>query len=100
MTRHITRRRFILAAAVFFGLLVVWQLFLRAPVKPELVTAQVRMGDIEEVVLATGVLEPLELVRVGAQASGRVEHLAVKIGDNVEAGQLVAELDPQTRRNA
>lgn len=100
MTRHITRRRFILAAAVFFGLLVVWQLFLRAPAKPELVTAQVRMGDIEEVVLATGVLEPLELVRVGAQASGRVERLAVKIGDIVEAGQLVAEIDPQTRRNA
>jgi macrolide-specific efflux system membrane fusion protein len=99
MTRHITRKRFILAAATLVGLLVVWLLFLRPPAKPELVTAQARTGDIEEVVLATGVLEPLELVRVGAQASGRIEHLAVKIGDIVEAGQLVAEIDSQTRRN-
>lgn len=49
--------------------------------------------------LATGVLEPFELVRVGAQASGRVERLAVEIGDIVKADQLVAEIDPQTRRN-
>ncbi|MET3648906.1 efflux RND transporter periplasmic adaptor subunit [Phyllobacterium ifriqiyense] len=99
MTRHITRKRFILAAATVVGLLVVWHLFLRPPARPELVTAQARTGDIEEVVLATGVLEPLELVRVGAQATGRVERLAVKIGDIVEAGQLVAEIDSQTRHN-
>lgn len=99
MTRHITRKRLILAAVTLVGLLVVWLMFLRPPAKPELVTAQARTGDIEEVVLATGVLEPLELVRVGAQASGRIEHLAVKIGDTVEAGQLVAEIDSQTRRN-
>ncbi|TKT69523.1 efflux RND transporter periplasmic adaptor subunit [Aquamicrobium sp. LC103] len=99
MTRYITRKRLALAAATLVGLLVVWFLFLRPPAKPELVTAQARTGDIEEVVLATGVLEPLELVRVGAQASGRVERLAVKIGDVVEAGQLVAEIDSQTQRN-
>ncbi|MFK3850169.1 efflux RND transporter periplasmic adaptor subunit [Agrobacterium pusense] len=99
MTRNITRKRLILSAVTLVGLLGVWLLFLRSPAKPELVTAQVRTGDIEEVVLATGVLEPLELVRVGAQASGRIEHLAVKIGDIVEAGQLVAEIDSQTRRN-
>ncbi|MES5048172.1 efflux RND transporter periplasmic adaptor subunit [Rhizobium nepotum] len=99
MTRHITRKRFILAAATLVGLLGVWLLFLRPPAKLELVIAQARTGDIEEVVLATGVLEPLELVRVGAQASGRIEHLAVKIGDIVKAGQLVAEIDSQTRRN-
>ncbi|MGV1956871.1 efflux RND transporter periplasmic adaptor subunit [Agrobacterium sp. 22-214-1] len=99
MTRHITRKRLILGAATLVGLLGVWLLFLRPPAKLELVTAQARTGDIEEVVLAIGVLEPLELVRVGAQASGRIEHLAVKIGDIVEAGQLVAEIDSQTRRN-
>jgi macrolide-specific efflux system membrane fusion protein len=99
MTRYITRKRLILAAAALVGTLAVWFLFLRPPEKPELVTTQARTGDIEEVVLATGVLEPLELVRVGAQASGRVEHLAVKIGDVVEVGQLVAEIDSQTQRN-
>lgn len=99
MTRHLTSKRLILLAATIVGLLMVWHLFLRPPEKPELVTAQARAGEIEEVVLATGVLEPFELVRVGAQASGRVERLAVEIGDVVKAGQLVAEIDPQTRRN-
>ncbi|MCX8279239.1 efflux RND transporter periplasmic adaptor subunit [Phyllobacterium sp. 0TCS1.6C] len=99
MTRHITRKRLILAAATLVGLLIVWFLLLRPPAKPELVTSQARTGDIEEVVLATGILEPLELVRVGAQASGRIERLAVRIGDVVEAGQLVAEIDSQTQRN-
>lgn len=60
MTRHITRKRLILAAATLVGLLGVGLLFLRPPAKLELVTAQARMGDLEEVVLATGVLEPLE----------------------------------------
>jgi macrolide-specific efflux system membrane fusion protein len=99
MTRHITRKRLILAAATVVGLLVVWNLFLGPPAKPGLVTTRARTADIEEVVLAAGVLEPLELVRVGAQASGRIEHLAVKIGDIVAVGQLVAEIDSQTRRN-
>lgn len=99
MTRHITRKRLILTVATLVGLLVIWLLFVWPPAKLELVTTHTRKGDIEEVVLATGVLEPLELVRVGAQASGRVERLAVKIGDIVEAGQLVAEIDSQTRRN-
>ena len=99
MKRLITRKRLMLAAVVAVGLLAVWFLFLRPPAEPELVTAQARTGDIEEVVLATGILEPLELVRVGAQASGRVERLAVEVGDVVQVGQLVAEIDSQTQRN-
>lgn len=100
MKRLITRKRLMIAAAVLVGLLVAWFLFLRPAPKPELVTAQARTGDLEEVVLATGVLEPLELVRVGAQASGRVERLAVEIGDVVQVGQLIAEIDSQNQRNS
>ena len=100
MKRLITRKRLLIAAAAVVGLLAVWFLFLRPAPRPELVTAQVRTGDLEEVVLATGVLEPLELVRVGAQASGRVERLAVQIGDVVQAGQLIAEIDSQNQRNS
>ena len=41
--------------------------------KPQMVTATVGRGDIEQTVLATGVLEPAKLVSVGAQASGQVK---------------------------
>jgi macrolide-specific efflux system membrane fusion protein len=62
-------------------------------------TAAVTRGDIEETVLANGVLEAKELVSVGAQVSGQIQKLAVELGDRVEKGQLIAEIDPLTRQN-
>lgn len=100
MKRLITRKRLVWAVLGIGALALVGFLFLGPPPKPELVTAKARQGPIEEVVLATGVLEPQELVRVGAQASGRVERLAVEVGDRVQAGQLIAEIDSQTQRNS
>ncbi|MDZ4372877.1 MAG: efflux RND transporter periplasmic adaptor subunit [Phenylobacterium sp.] len=71
------------------------------PAKPEAryATAPARMGDLEQTVLASGVLEPLELVSVGAQVSGRIEELAVDVGDVVQAGQLIAQIDNMTQQN-
>ncbi|MFA7440545.1 MAG: efflux RND transporter periplasmic adaptor subunit [Sphingomonadaceae bacterium] len=80
--------------------LLVWQLFLREPESPQFVTAPVVRGDVEKTVVATGMLEPVEMVSVGAQASGRVEKLHVALGDRVEAGELIAEIDSQTQSNA
>lgn len=57
----------------------------------------VRVGrrDIESVVTATGVIKPMigAEVRVGSRVSGVVHKLFVRIGDAVEKGQLLAELD-------
>ncbi|MGR8930043.1 MAG: efflux RND transporter periplasmic adaptor subunit [Gammaproteobacteria bacterium] len=52
-------------------------------------------GDIEENVTAQGKLEPKEYVDVGAQVTGQLQKLYVDIGDNVTAGQLLAEIDPR-----
>jgi membrane fusion protein, multidrug efflux system len=40
-----------------------------------------------------GVVEPVKQSTVAAQASGRISHLAVKAGDRVRAGQLLATID-------
>jgi RND family efflux transporter MFP subunit len=58
-------------------------------------TATVRMGSIDETVLATGVIRPVTgaEVNVGSRISGTVVSLPVAIGDRVEIGQLLAELD-------
>ena len=64
-----------------------WTMFGSGSKKPEIVTAAVTRGDIEQTVLATGMLEPAKLVSVGAQASGQVKKLYVELGDTVKAGR-------------
>lgn len=52
------------------------------------------IGDIEKVVLVTGVLKPAVQVNVGAQVNGQLRKLYVRQGDKVKKGQLLAEIDP------
>lgn len=63
------------------------------------VTAPVTIADIEQTVIATGTLEALNLVSVGAQVSGRVVALKVQVGDVVSSGQLIAEIDSLPQQN-
>jgi macrolide-specific efflux system membrane fusion protein len=57
-------------------------------------TAAVTRGDVENTVLAAGIVQPIRYVDVGAQTSGKLKSLKVKRGDKVESGQLLAEIDP------
>lgn len=63
------------------------------------VTAPVKRGDIEETVLASGTLKPIKMVAVGAQVSGRVISLKVRVGNTVKQGDLIAQIDPITKQN-
>lgn len=56
--------------------------------------ATVQRGDIEDVVTATGTLQPREYVDVGAQVSGQLKKIHVVVGSQVKAGDLLAEIDP------
>jgi macrolide-specific efflux system membrane fusion protein len=97
------RRRWLvpaLVAGAFVLALAVWALFLRPQPGPQWITAAVVRGDVEKTVVATGQLDPVELVGVGAQASGRVERLHVALGDRVRQGALIAEIDSQPQTNA
>ncbi len=55
--------------------------------------ATVEYGDVENTIAATGSVRPTETVEVGAQVSGQLEALHVEDGDNVEEGELLAEID-------
>jgi len=61
---------------------------------PERSFAAVQRGDIEDLVAATGILQPRDYVEVGAQVSGQLRRIHVEVGDAVEAGDLLAEIDP------
>lgn len=62
--------------------------------------SSVTRETVEETVLATGILKPKNLVAVGAQASGRITALHVVLGQEVKAGDLVAEIDSVSQENA
>lgn len=58
-------------------------------------TVTVKRKDIGSSILATGTVKPVigAEVKVGARISGRVEHLYANIGDRVEKGQVIAEIE-------
>ncbi|WP_207461863.1 efflux RND transporter periplasmic adaptor subunit [Azospirillum sp. SYSU D00513] len=57
-------------------------------------THTVAVGSVEDTVSAVGTLQALNYVDVGTQVSGQLRTILVKIGDTVEKGQLLAQLDP------
>jgi len=63
------------------------------------ITAPVAKGDIAHTVLASGSLQPLKSVKVGAQVSGEISALYVQIGDQLKQGDPVAEIDASTQQN-
>ena len=50
-------------------------------------------GDVTQSISANGTLNPVTLVNVGTQVSGRVSKLYVDFNDEVEEGQVLLELD-------
>lgn len=78
--------------------LVVWLAWPSKRVEPVL-TATVTRQDVEQTVLASGVLQAIEQVDVGAQVSGQVTYLAVEAGQHVKQGELLAEIDPLIAQN-
>ncbi|MDF2043822.1 MULTISPECIES: efflux RND transporter periplasmic adaptor subunit [unclassified Pantoea] len=66
----------------------------------EYVTVKVRVGNIMNSVLATGHIDAIRRVDVGAQASGQVKSLYVKQGDYVVKGKMIASIDDVPQRNA
>jgi membrane fusion protein, macrolide-specific efflux system len=67
--------------------------------EPVLRTAVVERGDIDVTVLAAGAIEAKQLVSVGARVSGQIETLAVTLGQEVKAGDVIAQIDRQEQEN-
>jgi macrolide-specific efflux system membrane fusion protein len=85
-----------LALAIAAGGWWAWKAWGGGATKPdELIFATVQRGDIEDLVGATGSLQPRDYVDVGAQVSGQLKKLHVEVGTEVKEGQLLAEIDAE-----
>ena len=70
----------------------------QAAVEPP--TVAVERGDVEQTVLASGALQANAVTSVGAEVSGTIQTLSVKLGDVVNKGDAIAEIDSVNQQNA
>lgn len=92
-------KRFVWLLVVVVLAAVVWSLFFKPKDQMNFVTDDVRRSDIMQTVNATGEIAAAQLVDVGAQASGQIKKLYVKLGQQVKKGDLIADIDSTTQLN-
>ena len=68
--------------------------YLKERNKPNYRFAEVVQGEIVSVVNATGTVQPVLSVQVGAFVSGPIDELDAEFNDVVTKGQLLAKIDP------
>ena len=93
------KKSYWIAGVVFFVLLAggTWRWVQRADDG----AVQYRMGKIERgslqaTVAASGTVNPVSQVSVGTQVSGQIRDVLVDFNSEVKAGQLLAQIDPET----
>jgi len=75
------------------GLLAFWKWQSVAP-PVNYITGTINRGTLEDSVTASGSLQASEYVDIGAQVSGVLKKINVKLGQEVKKGDLLAQIDP------
>ena len=76
-----------------------WRFFFyKEPVTYALTTSPITRGDITSTVTATGELNAINVVDIGSQVSGKIVEIYVDYNSSVQAGQLLAVIDPATQK--
>jgi HlyD family secretion protein len=88
LTASIERVRIALSALVMSGSTVYGDKTDRS-----YITAPIKWASIDKVVKATGTVNPIVMVEVGSELSGKVSQVLVTFNDPVQAGQVIARID-------
>ena len=62
--------------------------------------ATIQIRDIVVAVQAAGIIEPVTTVELKSKASGEILDISAETGDEVEAGELLVQIDKRTPRNS
>lgn len=87
------------AAAVLVALLAAgawWWTQQSGTGRVEYRTAAITRGNLQATVAASGAVSPVAQVSVGTQVSGQIRDVLVDFNSEVKAGQLIAQIDPET----
>jgi len=70
-----------------------YQQYYAADPPPNFRTVSVKRGDLDATISATGIVQPEEVVDVGAQVAGKITKLPVDYGSTVKDGTVLANID-------
>lgn len=86
----------LVTGVIAVSVLYLWQDDAVSPAQADIKTTKVSRETLTREVIATGVIRPVvgAEINVGSRVSGIVESLPVKVGDRVDAGELLALIDP------
>ncbi|MEQ1753498.1 MAG: efflux RND transporter periplasmic adaptor subunit [Micropepsaceae bacterium] len=86
------RRWWVLLIAVSIIAFVAYRLL--APATPvSYILGKAEVGNIRSIVTATGTLQPIDKVTVGAEVSGRIDEVLVDFNGIVKKGQVIARIN-------
>lgn len=93
---ELSRRSWMLAAFMVVLLTLLGYVALRSgPLAPIAVTeVQVELRELRPALFGIGTVEARYSYRIGPTFAGRIRQLDVHVGDRVEAGQVLGEMDP------
>lgn len=86
------RRWWVITLAVLTVVIIAW-IMLTPPKKVEYVKGKAEVATIRALVTATGTLQPIDKVTVGAEVSGRIDDILVDFNHRVTKGQIIARIN-------
>ncbi|PWD88018.1 efflux RND transporter periplasmic adaptor subunit [Ignatzschineria cameli] len=92
-------RKYLIGGIIVILALVAY-LYFNTEKKIAYLTTPVERDDLEVSILAYGKMEASDQIDVGAQVSGQIKKMYVKLGDSVKKGDLLVEIDDLPQQNA
>ena len=95
MKPGIAKKILLIGAAIVLVIGFVWLIAVNGPMASIRVTAEAaQIGDLQSSLFGIGTVEAQRSYAIGPTAASRVKRVLVDVGNTVQAGQLVAEMDP------
>ncbi len=88
-----------LLLAVVAAVIVAVVFFANRVNAPTYFTSKAKVGNITSVVQATGVVNPIKTIAIGAQVSGKLTNIYVDFNSKVKKNQVIAQIDPSVYQN-
>lgn len=90
--------KLLIAVLTILPLFFVYKYFKKTDSK-NYITTIVTKGDLSKEINASGIINPINVVKISTQVSGIIEKIYVDFNDQVKKGQILAELDKSILQN-